>query len=252
MYQTERSFHVAANSLRSLVIQRLMELAKSHMPGTSWCHLLLLVKRPLIVVTDYKVRTSIGKHLQTRSKAIKTAVNRYNAAAQKLKRPTITIKKVLDQSFLDDFHILCDSNTSIRDRPWANNDNRVLHDKYYKVKGARYELQILNVEIQRIYLWMKDEKSCYRNLVATLQSSSNHDLAYWVTRDLEELERKCTCINYWLTKCEALDGYTGTRHITTDVPVVENEQFEYTDDSDALFAQVDEMESVINRIARLG
>ncbi|KAF7362867.1 hypothetical protein MVEN_00636500 [Mycena venus] len=61
----------ALDKLQGLVIARLFELTKCHMSGTG-----------------YKMRKHIAKALQARSRAIKTAIEQYNAAAAGARGPT--------------------------------------------------------------------------------------------------------------------------------------------------------------------
>lgn len=71
--------------------------------------------------TGYKLRTHISKSLQSRSQAIRTALERYNAAANAMKprRQNLSWDQVVEYAFLADFDLLRDSRQDVRTRPWA-------------------------------------------------------------------------------------------------------------------------------------
>ncbi|KAJ7825761.1 hypothetical protein B0H14DRAFT_3088555 [Mycena olivaceomarginata] len=98
-----RHYCLALNKLEELVIKRLFELTKMNMSGTG-----------------YKLRKHIAKALQTRSKTIRTALGRYNAAATSLDPPCRTLKweEVVEFTFLSDFDLLRDpeGNAAIYER----------------------------------------------------------------------------------------------------------------------------------------
>ncbi|KAJ7906661.1 hypothetical protein B0H13DRAFT_1465555, partial [Mycena leptocephala] len=88
-----RRYRGAVNKLEELVVKRLFELTKMNMSGTG-----------------YKLRKHIAKALQTRSRTIQAALDRYNAAAAALDPPRCTLSwsEVIDFTFLVDFDILRD------------------------------------------------------------------------------------------------------------------------------------------------
>ncbi|KAJ3728318.1 hypothetical protein C8R42DRAFT_716267 [Lentinula raphanica] len=103
-YMDEQKYREALLKLHRLVVQRLWELHKMNLSQTG-----------------YKMRTHIAHALQKRSKAIRTAVATYNAAALNLDppRPTVDWAKVSHYSFLDQFDILADTRYSVLEKPWA-------------------------------------------------------------------------------------------------------------------------------------
>lgn len=66
------------------------------------------------------MRKHIGKALQTRSAAIKTALERYNTAARGLNLPReeLNLGTVLEYSFLADFDLLRETRQDIREHLW--------------------------------------------------------------------------------------------------------------------------------------
>ncbi|KAJ7794046.1 hypothetical protein B0H14DRAFT_2309413, partial [Mycena olivaceomarginata] len=134
-----RHYRLALNKLEELVIKRLFELTKMNMSGTG-----------------YKLRKHIAKALQTRSKTIRTALGRYNAAATSLDPPRRTLKweEVVEFTFLSDFDLLRDPEGNAAIRPWATPAARALMDTHFKILRAKEEIQHLNIEIRRLVTYI--------------------------------------------------------------------------------------------------
>jgi hypothetical protein len=116
----------------------------------------------------YKLREKIGKALKTRSEAIRTALNQYNAAAVKLKppRPQLSWASVLKAVTVADSDLLRDTRSDIRSLPWAEPSRREALGLYFGIKRAREEIIRLNVEIKRLLTFMLDTHSDYYRAVA--------------------------------------------------------------------------------------
>jgi hypothetical protein len=82
------------------------------------------------------MRTHIAKALQSRCKAIRNAVKTYNAAAVQLNppRPPISWEAVSHINFLEEFHLLNDTQNDIRDKPWSQPVARELMKLHQRVK----------------------------------------------------------------------------------------------------------------------
>ncbi|KAH9847417.1 hypothetical protein C2E23DRAFT_741984 [Lenzites betulinus] len=141
-YIAQRDYRVALEKLHGLVVQRLFELHNMNISQTA-----------------YKVRTHIAKNLQRRSQAIRTAVNRYNAAAQALSPPRASLDwtKVTHYTFLEEFELLRDTRNDIRGKPWAQPLVRETMKKAHRVARAREELVRCNVEVHRLRTSIHDE-----------------------------------------------------------------------------------------------
>ncbi|THU84381.1 hypothetical protein K435DRAFT_589530, partial [Dendrothele bispora CBS 962.96] len=118
---------------KGLVVARLFELTKMNMSGTG-----------------YKLRKHMGQALKSRSQAIRTALDQYNAAAASLKppKPALTWEQIVECTFLSDFDLLRDTREDIRERPWSRPRERKAMDRYFKILRAREEIKRLNVEIR--------------------------------------------------------------------------------------------------------
>ncbi|KAJ7772501.1 hypothetical protein B0H14DRAFT_3590063 [Mycena olivaceomarginata] len=107
---SKRRYQRALDHLQGLIITRMFELAKCNMSGTG-----------------YKLRKHIAKSLQVRSKAIKTAIGRYNEAAEAMTppKPTLNWEEVVEYAFLADFDLLREGREDIRGELWAPHKARL-------------------------------------------------------------------------------------------------------------------------------
>ncbi|KAJ7302857.1 hypothetical protein DFH08DRAFT_918854 [Mycena albidolilacea] len=213
-----RHYRLALNKLEELVIKRLFELTKMNMSGTG-----------------YKLRKHIAKALQTRSKTIRTALGRYNAAATSLDPPRRTLKweEVVEFTFLSDFDLLRDPEGNAAIRPWATPATRALMDTHFKILRATEEIQRLNIEIRRLVTYIRDERDF---LVAKEEEirETDPDLAFFVHRYRMERGRFDDTHMKRLRKLQATykERFTGTlkpgvRRKEPEVPtpmVVDDEQ----------------------------
>ncbi|EGO30745.1 hypothetical protein SERLADRAFT_432361 [Serpula lacrymans var. lacrymans S7.9] len=89
-----RDYQRALDHLEGLIVVRIFELSKMNRSQTG-----------------YALRKHIGKALQARSATIRTALERYNAAAKALSPPRQTLewKEVVNYTFLSEFNLLRDT-----------------------------------------------------------------------------------------------------------------------------------------------
>ncbi|KAJ7576036.1 hypothetical protein C8J56DRAFT_1007616 [Mycena floridula] len=164
--------------LEGLIVERILELGKANQSGTG-----------------YNMRKHIGQAIKTRSQAIRTALDNYNAAAAKLipPRPSLDWETVVECAFLSEFEMLRDSRQAMHDKPWAKASGRFLQEKHYKILRAREEIIRCNIEIKRLWTHMVDEK---KFLVAREEeiSVTNPALAYQIQQ--HRLERsRCDAVH---------------------------------------------------------
>lgn len=119
------------------------------------------------------MRKHIAKALQARSKAVRNAIDRYNAAGSVLDPPMapLTWDQVVEYAFLADFDILRDTRAEVQARPWTRPAYRLAMDKYFKILRAREEIQRLNVEIPRVVTWIYDEDRFLRKMERNLRET---------------------------------------------------------------------------------
>ncbi|KAJ3720933.1 hypothetical protein C8R42DRAFT_582146 [Lentinula raphanica] len=193
-YMNEQTYREALLRLHRLVVQRLWELHKMNLSQTG-----------------YKMRTQIAAALQKRSKAIRSAVAKYNNAALNLDppRPTVDWVKVSHYSFLDQFDILADTRYSVLEKPWAKPVIRELMMQVRRVARAREEITRLNVELRRLHTSIVDEERHFHDVLQRLESSSSplHPPV------LEYIQRRMGVNKLLLARMQntyALPGFTGT------------------------------------------
>ncbi|KAF8143379.1 hypothetical protein K438DRAFT_1993896 [Mycena galopus ATCC 62051] len=140
---SSRRYQRALDQLQGLVVARMFELTKVIMSGTG-----------------YKLRKHIVKALQVRSKAVKSAPERYNVAAAAIAppKPQLSWAQVVEYAFLAEFDLLREGCEDIRAEPWALPAGRAALDQHYKMLRAEEEIERLNVEIARLVTYMADEE----------------------------------------------------------------------------------------------
>lgn len=131
--------------------------------------------------------------MKSRSQAIRTAVNKYNAAAAKLvpAAPTIDFAQLLEWTELQEFELLRHSRTGdVREKDWANPTNRVMAVKFHKLARAREELVHCEVEMRRLVTAMRDEEEHMLRVLSGLRESNNP-----LAPELEETFRRRASVN---------------------------------------------------------
>ncbi|KAJ8454198.1 hypothetical protein ONZ51_g13169 [Trametes cubensis] len=194
-YITERDYQVALEKLHGLVVQRLFELHTMNISQTA-----------------YKVRTYIAKNLQRRSKAIRSAISRYNNAAQALNppRPALDWAKVTHYTFLDEFELLRDTRNDIRAKPWAQPLARETMKKARRVARAREEIVRCNIEVRRLHTHIVDENAALQQVMSEARSNGDAisgPLEVFCTRR-KRVNARLLAVIYQIHE---LTGYSGTK-----------------------------------------
>ncbi|KAJ7836943.1 hypothetical protein B0H13DRAFT_2422497 [Mycena leptocephala] len=190
-----RQYQRALDNLQGLIIARMFELAKCNMAGTG-----------------YKLRKHIAKALQARSKAVKTAITKYNEAAVAMRppKPTLTWEEVVEYAFLADFDLLREGREDIRGELWAQPAGRAAMDQHYKLLRADEEIERLNVEIRRLVTYMVDEQEFFNREEERLRAEGEEALAHQV-RVLRGEHGRFTGVHMSrLVKLSKEPGFTGS------------------------------------------
>ena len=119
----------------------------------------------------YKLCKKIGKALKTRSEAIRTALNQYNATATKLTppHPPLSWASVLKAVTVTDFNLLHDTRSDIQSLPWTEPSHWEATGLYFGIKRAHEEVTRLNVEIKHLLMFMLDTHvDYYRAICANI------------------------------------------------------------------------------------
>ncbi|KAI6027836.1 hypothetical protein BKA83DRAFT_4471322 [Pisolithus microcarpus] len=192
-----REYCRALDNLESLVVARLFELTKMNRAGTG-----------------YKLRKHIAKALQTRSAAIKVALDRYNKCALVVQPPCQMLRweEVVEYAFLADFDLLRDTREDISQRPWVHPTARFALDTFFKMRRAEEEIARLNIEIRRVITYICDEE-CFLRTCEKKISNIHPALAHQVSRccnfhsQFNGFHLKC------LHDIAMLPGFSGNLHL---------------------------------------
>lgn len=112
--------------------------------------------------TGYKLRRHIGHALKSRSQAIRTALDNYNAAAAKIpskRSRRLKWEQVVEYAFLADFDLLRDTRQDISEKIWTKPKARRAMDQYFGMLRAQEEIERLNIEIRRLVTYIVDEEA---------------------------------------------------------------------------------------------
>ncbi|KAG2342409.1 hypothetical protein BDR05DRAFT_976534 [Suillus weaverae] len=160
-----RKYQRALDHLEGLVVARIFELTRMNRAGTG-----------------YKLRKHIAKALQTRSVAIRTALNTYNTIARSMHPPRRMLKwdEVVEYAFLADFDLLRDTRADVSRHPWSSAAARSAMDLHFKMCRAREEIERLNIEVRRLVTYIRDEERYLRECEDQLKDTSQA-LAHQIT-----------------------------------------------------------------------
>lgn len=161
------------------------------------------------------MRTHIAKALQTRSHAIRNALERYNAAAAKLHPPQeiLTYGTIIEYSFVGDFSLLKTSREDIRLQEWARPAVREAMIKYFQLERAHEEVVRLNVEMRRLHTAIRDESEEVAACIAELAGSNDTSdvLLAAEVRHRWELRSRVNALHVKrLCEIEGTFGFSGT------------------------------------------
>jgi hypothetical protein len=161
-------------------------------------------------MTGYKLRKHIAKALQSRSQAIRTALDNYNAAAIALVPPRQQLKwkQVIEYAFLADFDLLRDARQDISHHPWATPAGRLAMDLYYKILRAQEEVGRLDIEVRRVATYLHDEHRYLRYMEDKVRAS-NPPMAHQIRLHRLLRGRFHSCHKRRLREIARLPGFSG-------------------------------------------
>jgi hypothetical protein len=206
----KRRYQRCLDALEGLIVARMFELTKMNMSQTG-ALLTTLLSIELTMKSGYKLRKHIGNALKARSKAVRTALQNYNVAAQALAppRPALSWDDVVEYAFLADFDLLSDTRSDVRLRVWAKPASRILMDQHFKMERAREEIVRLNVEVPRLTTYIRDEEA-FLLQQEELLSQSDPPLSRQLRLRRLKLIRSNDLHIRRLNKLASLPGFSGT------------------------------------------
>lgn len=156
------------------------------------------------------MRRHIAKNMQTRSRAIRNAINAYNNAAAALDppRPKLEWETISHYNFLEEFDLLNETRADIRERPWAQPAVRETLRLSRRLARAHEEIKQVHVEAQRVLTHIRDEGLL---LDATLRSLARmQDPIYGAVLEYATRRRAANAhILKSLRKLHQLPGFSG-------------------------------------------
>ena len=158
------------------------------------------------------MRTHIAKALQTRSQAIRRAVDQYNKAAAQLSPPREQLdwSKMSQYGYIEELTLLRSTRNDVRSKPWVKPVYREMLKLRHKIARAKEEIIRCNVETRRVYTAIHDETSLFARVTMELKTNNNPlygPLRDFVTRRNGINRRLLT----YIQKIHALSGFTGER-----------------------------------------
>ena len=124
-------------------------------------------------------------------------------------RPNLSWNDVVEYAFLADFDLLRESRQDVRDRPWSKPAFRVLIDKYFKLERAQEEIQRLNIEIQHVITYIRDEDT-FLQLKESELKETDPVMAHHIQKHRWEKARFNEQHLCRFRKLASLPGFTGS------------------------------------------
>ena len=121
------------------------------------------------------MRTHITKSLQTRCKAIQSAITALNNAAAALNppRPPINWTEIGGYQFLEQFTLLQDTRNDIRSARWTQPAVRSAMKLRNRISRAKEEISRLNIEVRRLHTAIRDERSLFNATLKRLKDTND-------------------------------------------------------------------------------
>ena len=164
----------------------------------------------------YKLQQHIAKALTQRLNVVKKAINQYNEQVKCLDPPgpSITWEQIAEYTFIGEFDLLCIAQSDIQTEKWAQKSYREAAQavKYFKLCHAWEELQRLNVEVCRLWTFIKEEATHVECTIKHLSANGSP-----LVDELQQQWTLHSAINIhhlqWLKQLEQKSYYTGSQEI---------------------------------------
>ncbi|KAJ8456446.1 hypothetical protein ONZ51_g12120 [Trametes cubensis] len=226
-YIATRTYQRALAHLQRLVVHRLFELHKMN-----------------LAQTGYRMRRHIAKNMQTRSRAIRNAINTYNNAAAALDppRPKLEWETISHYNFLEEFSLLNETRADIREKPWAQPAVRETLRLSRRLARAHEEIEQVHIEARRVLTHIRDEHKLFDAVLASL--ARTQDPIHGVVFEYATRRRSANAhILKSLKKLHQVPGFSGDPTPGTRVglaPVADDELMEVENATELeAFAEVD-------------
>ncbi|EGN93667.1 hypothetical protein SERLA73DRAFT_63599, partial [Serpula lacrymans var. lacrymans S7.3] len=139
-----------------------------------------------------------------------TALQKYNRMAPKQNPPWPVLEylEIVSYATLSEFMLLKYLRHDILAKPWTVSANRQVAIKFFKIQRAKEEVLQLNVEVQRLHMWIDNkDRTLFESYNATKVNSpllaAELYLLYAEQHRINNVHCNCLCCIY------KLEGYTG-------------------------------------------
>ncbi|KAF9242903.1 hypothetical protein BU15DRAFT_86685 [Melanogaster broomeanus] len=177
--------------------------------------------------SGYKMQMHIAKSLQTRCKAIQTALKIYNEAAVEIGQPTLDWSKVSHYAFLEEFTLLEESAQDIRGQRWTEPAVRELMKQSLRVEHAHEEIIRCNVELCRLHTAIIDEEQEFTSVLTQL-STVGDPIHGAVAEFCERRRRIHAHVLARVLAVYELDGFSGNPGVGVQKGSMANEKVDDT------------------------
>ena len=161
--------------------------------------------------SGYRLRQKIAKNLQSRSRAIRTALKAYNDAAGAIGRPLLEWDKVSHYEFLEEFELLNDTRADISKEEWARVPVRETMRLARRVARAHEEILKVHDQARRVQTSIRDEDRLFAVVLDHLRRT--RDPLHGAVLDYASRRRRAnTRIMVHLRKLYAIPTYEGLVH----------------------------------------
>ncbi|VDC01614.1 unnamed protein product [Peniophora sp. CBMAI 1063] len=184
-YMTRKSFICAAETLHGAVISRLMEISKLNTSGLG-----------------HKLRNHISQALGCRSRTLRNNVDAYNKLVLKYGEKAIKYEDIIKMTNTAAFDLVVAGSQDIRKEAWARAGSHEAADKWWKVQGAKHELERCYVEVHRLQAWVDHED---RAMLDAVRASSETNPAF---------------AHHLNGKIYTLPGHRGPQHPSNATPAI--------------------------------
>ncbi|KAJ2923545.1 hypothetical protein H1R20_g13546, partial [Candolleomyces eurysporus] len=153
----QRQYRRALEDVQKLVVQRLFELHRLNLSNIG-----------------YKTRVTLAKAMRTRSRAIQTAIGRYNCAVVALGRSdTLDFARAAQYNFVEEFELLKHSHADLTGVRWKEPRIREAMKRHQRIKRAHEEIKRLHVEILRVYSAIEAEHDHFKHTLRKLEEDQD-------------------------------------------------------------------------------
>lgn len=156
------------------------------------------------------MRRHIAKNMQTRSSALRNAIQVYNAAAAAMTppRPKLDWDTVSHYHLLQEFELLNDTQADIREKVWAQPAVRETMRRARRVARAHEEIAIVNAEARSVHTSIRDEEILFVAVLSHLERAG--DRIYGAMLEYITRRRAANAhVLATLKKLYELPGFTG-------------------------------------------